>query len=444
MNQARVARNFGVSTSTVSRLMLSKDHILQYCEQGNKDRKRRRQGKYCDIEKALFVWAKEKIGQGVRLSTPLLKEKAIEIGSSQGREFKPSEGWMCRWKIRHNISFKKGRGEKQDVDMAAVKEMETVGDKGEYDMKGTELCGGKKASKDRCNRTSGTKKCRPSVVVEEKSSKTRSHPPDLCTLPVMYDDSKNRWMTGDIFKKWLLDWDADLQAQSQQVCLLVCNSAVHLKDDELSNIMMKFVPPAPSTAVRPIQDEEVIKNGKGHHRSKPTARMTPARDELETIYVHDGARPVPQILDALRLSMSSNSIRPSTTVNSTEKTGSYATHASDGENDHDDSLGDDAEYLEVEYQQLTDDEVSTRSDGESSNAELPVEGPAGCSSTHDECDHHESENDTEDDLPLTKEEKVTMVDLLGRFVVQNDLDPDNLSYMDIETLVFSQMPNAKK
>lgn len=37
-------------------------------------------------------------------------------------EFKVTNGWLCRWKSRHGIKFKKAHGEKKDVDTDAAEQ----------------------------------------------------------------------------------------------------------------------------------------------------------------------------------------------------------------------------------------------------------------------------------------------------------------------------------
>ena len=59
----------------------------------------------------------------MRINGPILKEKAEELSKKLGNHgFKASDGWLSRWKVRHNIIFKKVHGEKGSADNVSAKE----------------------------------------------------------------------------------------------------------------------------------------------------------------------------------------------------------------------------------------------------------------------------------------------------------------------------------
>jgi hypothetical protein len=43
------------------------------------------------------------------------------------------------------------------------------------------------------------------------------------SLPVPYYANKNAWMTSEIFKKWLMCWDVELQWKSRKILLVFDN-----------------------------------------------------------------------------------------------------------------------------------------------------------------------------------------------------------------------------
>ena len=90
----------------MSRLSKKDDFIRAFESGGNRSRKRNREGKEKDVGNALFLWIEQKLGQGARLSGSLLKQKPCEFARTQGTDFAPSDGWLSRWKARHNIVFK--------------------------------------------------------------------------------------------------------------------------------------------------------------------------------------------------------------------------------------------------------------------------------------------------------------------------------------------------
>ena len=123
-----------------------------------------------DIDEALYEWFRQKSLQGVQISAPILIGKARQITLADGREFTLSSSWIQRWKKRHDISWKKEEGERQDADYKSAEDWITFvlpdllgqfnaldifnadetalyycgfPDRG-YGMKNDKLCGGKK------------------------------------------------------------------------------------------------------------------------------------------------------------------------------------------------------------------------------------------------------------------------------------------------------------
>ena len=86
--QASVAKKYGISNSQVSRLAKNKEDILRAFENGgNHRRKRKRESKEKEAGDALFLWFEQKLGQGARLSGPILKKKATDLTLTLGTEF---------------------------------------------------------------------------------------------------------------------------------------------------------------------------------------------------------------------------------------------------------------------------------------------------------------------------------------------------------------------
>ena len=67
----------------------------------------------------------------------------------------------------------------------------------------------------------------------------------LADLPTLYMNSVNAWMTGTLFRKWLADFNRDMDKANHHIVLLVDNCTAHPRDagDELSHITL--VPPPP-------------------------------------------------------------------------------------------------------------------------------------------------------------------------------------------------------
>ncbi|NXK15269.1 TIGD3 protein, partial [Herpetotheres cachinnans] len=98
-----VAKLFGISKSQAGRIGRRREQILaDWRTNANPLRKRRREGKGGEVEDALFTWFRQALARGERLSGPILKAKAQELALSSGRDFEATDGWLCRWKMRHN------------------------------------------------------------------------------------------------------------------------------------------------------------------------------------------------------------------------------------------------------------------------------------------------------------------------------------------------------
>ena len=116
----QLAEITGVPKSTISRLLqqesqLREEFVLQEGQAGTS--KRKREGKDPDVEEALDQWFSIVSGRGVNINGPILKVKSEEFAKKLGRnDFKATDGWLSRWKARHNIKFKKAHGEKASAD----------------------------------------------------------------------------------------------------------------------------------------------------------------------------------------------------------------------------------------------------------------------------------------------------------------------------------------
>ncbi|XP_014661713.1 PREDICTED: tigger transposable element-derived protein 4-like isoform X2 [Priapulus caudatus] len=475
ITQVAAAKKYGISTSQISRLLKAKAIILADYESGNKNRKRKREGKEQDVGHALHAWFQQKLAQGARPTGPILKNKAKEIASAHGSYFAPSEGWLCRWKLRHNITFKKEHSEKQHEDLSTANESfraglakiledysrEDIFNAGEtglyfrdfpekgYCENGGELLVDMKA-KERftvmlCANMSGTEKL--PLLVIAKSKAPRSFPKDLKRLPVSYDSSRNAWMTEEIFHKWVEEWDRKLRLRARHVCLLVDNCSAHPHDVELTNISVRFLPTHVTSIVQPM-DIGVIRNWKGHYRSKLSARINASLAADNERCALDVASSV-SVLDALHLANESwDAVLPQTIAACYWK--AFYRDRDGNATESDDVSDSDILADVVVPQNMTEEEFADfiRVDddlaitGEMSDASLlEVSGECvshseGTGATNQgDSDHSESE----DQPALTSKQKVVMVNHLRRFVQENGLNKFSPIVKEIESLAYSQV-----
>lgn len=300
-SQRRLVAITGFPKTTIARLIKQENELREEWAQREGRRgssqKRKREGKDPDVDEALNDWFAIVTGRGVRVSGPMLKGKAEELAKKLGHDdFKATDGWLSRWKSRHEIKFKKAHGEKESADVGGAEEWKLTKlpellakfsaddiynadetgllyratPNGSLSYKRVALSGSKKAM-DRvtvlcCSNMSGTDKRK--LLVIGKSFKPRCFKGlRMDSLPVVYRANSNAWMTANIFTEWLKDWDKELQPQSRKVLLLIDNCKPHPRLDCLNNIQMEFLPPRTTALVQPM-DMGIIKNLKTFYRTR--------------------------------------------------------------------------------------------------------------------------------------------------------------------------------
>ncbi|KAI8764529.1 hypothetical protein BgiMline_035625 [Biomphalaria glabrata] len=97
-----VARQFGVSVSSMSRINANKERILNHCLD-HSEQKRIRFCKEPEVAQCLYQWYLDKKAEGVHVTGTKLKEMARKMAADLGRDFKASSGWLGRWRHRYNI-----------------------------------------------------------------------------------------------------------------------------------------------------------------------------------------------------------------------------------------------------------------------------------------------------------------------------------------------------
>jgi hypothetical protein len=87
------------------------------------------------------------------------------------------------------------------------------------------------------------------------------------SLPFLYYANKNAWMISEIFKKWLVSWDMELQLKLRKILLVLDNCATHPHLDSLKNIQLEFLSPNITSLIQQV-DMGIINNLKTIYRSK--------------------------------------------------------------------------------------------------------------------------------------------------------------------------------
>ena len=113
LSKKEVARKHDVPLSTLSTWFKNKEKIINAVTQG-KGRKTKnvKGGRNDELDQAVYKYFLNLRSQNIAVSGPILKEKAMAYARQLNiSDFKGSDGWLDRWKARHNITFKTVAGE---------------------------------------------------------------------------------------------------------------------------------------------------------------------------------------------------------------------------------------------------------------------------------------------------------------------------------------------
>ncbi|XP_019624404.1 PREDICTED: tigger transposable element-derived protein 6-like [Branchiostoma belcheri] len=325
LSQTEVGKRFGCSTAQVCRINKNREEIMRQWEcNSNPNRKRKREGKSGEVEEALMRWFVNARAKNVPLSGPILMEKARQLAESLGDEnFKPTDGWLGRWKQRNGIAFKRGHGEKKDADTQSAENWVRdvlPGILQEYDeddiyncdetgllyralpsgtlAQKTETVSGSKKAMDRisvmfcCNMT-GTDKLTPLVIGHSRNPRCFRGQ----RVPLPWESNKKAWMTAAIFREWVRKIDVEMGRRRKKIVLLLDNCTAHPHDIPLENIRLVFLPANTTSLIQPL-DQGIIRNFKGLYRAQMLRRVISAVDNDEIDNAQKFAKTT-TVLDAL-------------------------------------------------------------------------------------------------------------------------------------------------
>ena len=108
-----IARQFGISKSSISDVIKKKQKIVEAFEVSNisPNRKRLRTSTYADVEEAILLWLKQARALKIPITGPAIQDKGRELARSLGHPgFVCSKGWLHRFKARNGILFQGSQG----------------------------------------------------------------------------------------------------------------------------------------------------------------------------------------------------------------------------------------------------------------------------------------------------------------------------------------------
>ncbi|KAL4135374.1 hypothetical protein QTP88_006988 [Uroleucon formosanum] len=265
----------GTSKSVLSQLKNNEIAIREQYEKLNDNksapvnRKRKREGKDPEVDKALNEWFSAVAERGARISGSMLEQKAEFFAEKNGHKKSSADtNGVNEWSLAKLPEILKKFSSQDIYNADETGLFYRATPNGSLCYKRETLEGSKKAM-DRitvlcCCNIAGTDKKK--LLIIEKFVKPRCFKNIKITkLPVYYLVNKNVRMTREIFTSWLKDWDKELGKQSRKMLLIVDNAGPHPKLIDLKNIALEFLPPNTTSLVQPL-DMGIIKNLKIHYR----------------------------------------------------------------------------------------------------------------------------------------------------------------------------------
>lgn len=269
------------------------------------------------MEQSLYNWFLQKRSIGDPVTGPMLKEKALEFNAllNGPLNFKASNGFLDKFKKRHNIRCIRIHGEKLSADKNAsdqfcqdflryVLEKQVSLDR-IYNADETGLnwkislvsreehrAPGKKMSKERvtlmvCTNASGTHKL--PLLLIGKSKRPRCFK-NAHSLPITYMSQSNAWMDKDLMTKWyqevfLPEIEKVHGPNAGQCILLLDNAPSHPSVEHLNAISerckIKYLPPNVTSLIQPM-DQGVIAKCKHIYKTN-LLRIILAKDTFEEV-----------------------------------------------------------------------------------------------------------------------------------------------------------------
>ncbi|CAM1325795.1 Uncharacterised protein r2_g3468 [Pycnogonum litorale] len=351
LSQRDAAEKLAISRGCLQNLLKNEDKIRQDATVKQSDNRRFRTGKDAAVEAALYEWFKFSKSRNVPVNGRILMQKAESLArEAEHGDFKATDGWFTRWKKRHGVVFTILKDEAADTDVPAAenflvnvwpalkqqfnpKDIFNADETGAYfralpdstyvDKKDKKTVKGFKTAKDRvtvlvtCNMEGENEE----LLLIGKSKQPRCFK-GVKKLPFAYENSKNAWMNGAIWERYLRNLDLKMGRKGRKVLLLVDNCSAHKEVEGLKNVTLRFLPPNTTAHLQPC-DQGIIRTLKAYFRHELRQKLIDAIDNApeEEILANDLVKKV-SILEAMEMLDSAwKKVKRETIVNCWKKGG---------------------------------------------------------------------------------------------------------------------------
>ncbi|KAL0237808.1 hypothetical protein GEMRC1_013024 [Eukaryota sp. GEM-RC1] len=222
----------------------------------------------------------------------LLQSIGLRIADRIGldSQFTASNGWLTRFKKRHNLSLKTIHGEEASVDLALhatrIIDIRMIINNfpihNVFNMDETALfwkalptktisaltkLHGKKNFKNRVTlvlTVSAIGEKLDSWMIGQAKNPHHFKGKNIRDY-LVYTNNAKGWMTKEIFYNYMYTLNKEMRSQGRRILLLVDNVPSHKIEDEFSNVRLEFLPPNTSSKLQPL-DLGVIKAFKNYYK----------------------------------------------------------------------------------------------------------------------------------------------------------------------------------
>ena len=114
----QIANKFQCGKTQIQSILRDQQNLLdKSTASGNATSKRTRTCRFQDIDLAMLEWFRKARSKNIPVSGPILQQKACAVAAQMGmgQEFKASNGWLEKFKIRYNIKGMTVGGESGEV-----------------------------------------------------------------------------------------------------------------------------------------------------------------------------------------------------------------------------------------------------------------------------------------------------------------------------------------
>jgi hypothetical protein len=297
LSERNLAKKYKISKGTVSRLKRSlieensrslAENVDEIAETHNKTYHKNKLSCIDDQCFEVFLRLRD---IGVPLNGTVIKAIALKISAKMDfSSFKASNGWLEKFKKRHNLSFKNISGESKSADKSNLEDFKIKLDQAlvKYKKENVFNCDETAlyyknmprksfvTEKDECKGVKGNKtritimltcsmageKLNPLVIGHFKSPRPLKGF-NTAQIGVNYAFSTKAWMTSDLFKNYLYAMNQMMISENRKILLILDNAPSH-PYVELSNVELMFLPKNTTSILQPL-DMGVIKSFKNHY-----------------------------------------------------------------------------------------------------------------------------------------------------------------------------------